>query len=908
MSAQTFDNFVGGSYAALTPNLAADTCINLYYESADSGTGKNRAALMGAPGLLGFTLLPTSPCRGVFVGEGGMFAVGGSVLYQVFADGSITVRGDVGDDLLHSPVQIFENGTQLMVISAGAVYVDGGGPGGASVPADWIEVAGSCDTAGTAVTWVSGYTFPADAVGQNIVISGVTYVIAVVVDSTHLTLASSAGAQTGAIWFGGGGPAPAMFSNGSGTVITSGTAVTWVSGSKFDASNVGNVFYIAGTRYVVASVTDSTHLVLTSSAGVLGSTFTGTCDTAGTAVAWVSGTTFNFFFPDQIITIAGTPYAIASITDATHLVLASTAPTASAAAFTALHGVAYGSSYGVTASCGASLDGYAIVAKPGTRQFNISAVNDWKSWNPLDFAIKEAYPDGIVALLGDHEQLWIFGHKTTEVWADTGASAFPFQRIPGAFVQMGCEAISSVTQLDGTVAWIGGDARGRSVAYVANGFIPTRISTHAIETGWAVAGAAVGDAVAFAYSDQGHEFWVISFPSTNKTWVYDATAKLWHQRGWWDGTGLNRVRGAFHGFVFDSHIVADWETGQLYYQSTSTYDDDGAAIYHERAAPHVSPPMLGLAQPSGTSANSPFQNNLTFYHRFLLDMEAGAGSGGVLANGFTMSWVNQTTVIVPHNLGTTTVCVEVFDTTRLVVSPESIKLTGLNTLTLTFGSPFSGSVMVIKGDPGTTSYQESMIGVSSATITHNLGTKTILVQVYRTSDFVLIEPETVTVINANQVVVTFPAAMNAVVVIIKGVYTAAWFGQTNVIATHNLGTTAVEVQVFDVSGLEVEPETMRVTGVNTVQMTFASAFNGYVVVWASTVAEQPFIILDWSDDGGHTFGLPHSTTTGEPGAYATRVIWRRLGKSRDRVFRVRYLAKGKVAFINAYLESTAGSA
>ena len=133
------------------------------------------------------------------------------------------------------------------------------------------------------------------------------------------------------------------------------------------------------------------------------------------------------------------------------------------------------------------------------RIFQISAIDDGKSWNPLDFGVKEAYGDGIQALLADHEQLWIFGDKTTEVWQDTGAAAFPFQRIAGAFVQMGIPAPNTAVKLAGTVAWLGGDARGRTVAYAANGFIPTRISTHAVESAWFLAGP-VGDATSFAYS------------------------------------------------------------------------------------------------------------------------------------------------------------------------------------------------------------------------------------------------------------------------------------------------------------------------------------------------------------------------------------------------------------------------
>lgn len=58
----------------------------------------------------------------------------------------------------------------------------------------------------------------------------------------------------------------------SGTVNTSGTAVTWVSGDFFPdyppGALVGQVIIINSVHYTIASVTNSTHLVLTSSAGV----------------------------------------------------------------------------------------------------------------------------------------------------------------------------------------------------------------------------------------------------------------------------------------------------------------------------------------------------------------------------------------------------------------------------------------------------------------------------------------------------------------------------------------------------------------------------------------------------------------------------------------------------------------
>lgn len=49
---------------------------------------------------------------------------------------------------------------------------------------------------------------------------------------------------------------------------------------------------------------------------------------------------------------------------------------------------------------------------------------------------------------------------------------------------------------------------------------------------------------------------------------------------------------------------------------------------------------------------------------------------------------------------------------------------------------------------------------------------------------------------------------------------------------------------------------------------------------------QPVANLDWSDDGGHTWSNQHEASMGAIGEYANRLRWSRLGRSRDRVYRL----------------------
>ena len=74
-----------------------------------------------------------------------------------------------------------------------------------------------------------------------------------------------------------------------------------------------------------------------------------------------------------------------------------------------------------------------------------------------------------------------------------------------------------------------------------------------------------------------------------------------------------------------------------------------------------------------------------------------------------------------------------------------------------------------------------------------------------------------------------------------------------------------------------------------------------------TVTSAPTVSLAVSDDGGKTFGSEINATAGASGETKARVVWRRLGKSRDRVFRVTQTSSEMVSYAAAYLEVAPGA-
>lgn len=72
---------------------------------------------------------------------------------------------------------------------------------------------------------------------------------------------------------------------------------------------------------------------------------------------------------------------------------------------------------------------------------------------------------------------------------------------------------------------------------------------------------------------------------------------------------------------------------------------------------------------------------------------------------------------------------------------------------------------------------------------------------------------------------------------------------------------------------------------------------------SSGQGSDPQIMMQYSDDGGHTWSNERWVTTGAMGAYKTRVRWSRCGSARDRVWKVRYTEPTFFQINEAYINN-----
>ena len=231
------------------------------------------------------------------------------------------------------------------------------------------------------------------------------------------------------------------------------------------------------------------------------------------------------------------------------------------------------------------VDNYFVYNRPESQQFGASGVLSPISGS-TSFSSKDGSPDDLVALIVDHREVYLMGEASSEVWTDVGAVPFPFQRIPGTNTQHGIAAKFSLARFGDSFCYVSRNNRGQAQIMQMKGYVPTRISNHAVEN--SIANQYVDNATAWTYQLEGHEVYVVTFPSLELTWAYDLASGMWHKWLYTENNGTyTRHRGnccaVFQGLV----LVGDYEDGSIYQIDKNNYTDNGQHIRRLRRAPHL---------------------------------------------------------------------------------------------------------------------------------------------------------------------------------------------------------------------------------------------------------------------------------------------------------------------------------
>jgi hypothetical protein len=260
-----------------------------------------------------------------------------------------------------------------------------------------------------------------------------------------------------------------------------------------------------------------------------------------------------------------------------------------------------------------SVNGRFIQNKINSSEFIFSAYQDGLTWDSLDYATTEISSDNIDAVSTANNELIFFGKKSIEIWYNHAPSAIGitdiYSRVNNVFINIGIAAPQSVGTINNTVFWLGSNLEGNNIVWMLKGYQPVRISDHSMEY---LIGQLTNtsDAIGYCYQQEGHEFYVLTFISDNKTIVYDLTTGLWHQRGYWNKTnGLNDAdRGLCCVFWNGKNYIGDYQNGNIYEISLDCFTDDGNIIMRRRTGGHIHSDRQRL-----------------FFREFEIDLERGVG-------------------------------------------------------------------------------------------------------------------------------------------------------------------------------------------------------------------------------------------------------------------------------------------
>lgn len=587
---------IGPAYTSESPSADAESLKNWYVERVESVNGRSRAVLYPRGGLFQFSQLPDDPIRGAIEINGRVFAAAGAQLCEVHSDGTFTVLGDIG--AVDSFVPMAASPQTLFLISDNVPYALELHSG------SLVEVTTLKNTEGNySLDWPISQMSIVDtgASGASASESGNT--VSVTVD-LHSFFNESAFLEAFV---------------GMPIILTSfgvaGYNGTWTT-TAIDASNLSAVVF-----------------QFTNPTSGLGAS-TGDIEFGMVKIQASIGVGLD---TPQSITVAGTSHSAFNISYSA-VWASSNLPSTNAVYYWAippasLIGDSTSVSDGTLSIEGyepnncAFCNGYFFVAYSNSQYFRISGFFNAYTWDAADIQRIQAFPDNIQSMLVDHNEVWFFGQESSIAYRDSGDPDVTFSPILSSLVQQGCDATFSPVRMDNSVFWLGRDEHGALVAWRLNGYLPARVSNHAVEYIWQTY-RTTSDAESFAYQWFGHLFWCIYFPSESVTWCYDAATGFWFQMDYNDGTAF---RGCCHVYAFGFHLFGDWNSGKMLAMSPYAYQDFDTAIIWDRIAPPICQenrwlffPMMQVDIEAGIG-NLPDVTNYTHYSSPTLSYAASSG-------------------------------------------------------------------------------------------------------------------------------------------------------------------------------------------------------------------------------------------------------------------------------------------
>jgi len=239
----------------------------------------------------------------------------------------------------------------------------------------------------------------------------------------------------------------------------------------------------------------------------------------------------------------------------------------------------------------AFMDGYFLIAGANSQTIYASNLYDGTVWPGLAVGNAVSSTGTLTGITVYDELLFVFKDNCGEPWYDAGTPpvslGMPFQKYQGIPINYGVVAPQSVAQGGDFLYCLGSDGSDVQVigwsGYTPKPLLPPALANRVSRL------PVVSDAIGFTYSDSGHMFYVLTFPTGNLTLVYDHTTQMWHERSTYSPNAPrrnpNRWAANCYCYFNGQHTVGDYQTGQVWAMGSQYYTDCGNPIISTRIAP-----------------------------------------------------------------------------------------------------------------------------------------------------------------------------------------------------------------------------------------------------------------------------------------------------------------------------------
>lgn len=217
---------------------------------------------------------------------------------------------------------------------------------------------------------------------------------------------------------------------------------------------------------------------------------------------------------------------------------------------------------------------FIVTSAAATKQFQLSDNDDPATWPAVNINFAGAGAGKIQAGIVDHSILHVFGDVYTEFLQNAGLPGFPFAFIPGAAQQFGLAARWSLAKFDNSLVGLFRDDSGNINVSRMQGFALQRLSDSDMEQTFQRY-SAVADAQGFAFTTEGHPFYVINFPAASQAWMYDALSGIWSEL---QSTAGDEFWGTKFARLDNRLLISDRRNGNIYQIDATAYDDAGSAL------------------------------------------------------------------------------------------------------------------------------------------------------------------------------------------------------------------------------------------------------------------------------------------------------------------------------------------